>query len=109
MSNTFLPGPTPNTVRSAGGKILTAPKGWILFPSGDAALTRRVKAAGDHWVAQRSKELLARYRRGEANGEECPLQRALVGNDPGVEPDRTHLPFLSLKDADLGAGGDDSC
>ena len=48
----FLPGPTPNTVRSADGKVLTAPKGWILLAPGDAALTRRVKAAGDHWVVQ---------------------------------------------------------
>ena len=53
--NTFAPGPTPNTVRSADGKILTAPEGWILFPPGDAALTRRVKAAGDHWVVAEKK------------------------------------------------------
>lgn len=30
-------------------------------------------------LAQRSKELLARYRRGESVGEECPLRMALVG------------------------------
>ena len=29
-------------------------------------------------LAQRSKELLARYRRGVANGEECPLVRAIL-------------------------------
>ena len=51
----FLPGPTANTVRSTDGKVLTAPKGWILLPPGDAALTRRVKAAGDHWVVQEKK------------------------------------------------------
>jgi hypothetical protein len=28
-------------------------------------------------LAQRSKELLARYRRGEMNGEACPLMKAL--------------------------------
>ena len=55
MSNTFLPGPTPNTVRTADGKVLTAPEGWILLPPGDAALTRRVKAAGDHWVVAEQK------------------------------------------------------
>ena len=53
--NTFTPGPTPNTVRAADGKILTAPEGWVLLPPGDAALTRRVKAAGDHWVVQERK------------------------------------------------------
>src|ERR1700685_3878863 len=53
--NNFTPGPTPNTVRSADGKVLTAPEGWILLPPGDTALTRRVKAAGDHWLVQEKK------------------------------------------------------
>lgn len=52
---TFTPGPTPNTVRAADGTILTAPDGWALLPPGDAALTRRVKEAGDHWVVQEKK------------------------------------------------------
>lgn len=57
MSNnhTFTPGPTPTTVRAADGTVLTAPEGWILLPPGDAALTRRVKAARDHWVVQEKK------------------------------------------------------
>ncbi|MEI8376259.1 MAG: DUF2293 domain-containing protein [Planctomycetota bacterium] len=53
--NIFTPGPTPNTVRSADGKILTPPEGWILLPPGDAALTRRVKAAHSHWIVQEEK------------------------------------------------------
>src|SRR4051794_9262861 len=53
--NTFTPGPTPNTVRAADGKVLTVPDGWTLLPPGDAALTRRVKAAGDHWVVQEKR------------------------------------------------------
>ncbi len=55
MSNTFIPGPTPNTVRGIDGKILNVPEGWVLLPPGDAALTRRVKAAGDHWVVAEKK------------------------------------------------------
>jgi hypothetical protein len=51
----FTPGPTPNTVRAADGTVLTPPEGWILLPPGDAGLTRRVKAAGDHWVVQEKK------------------------------------------------------
>ncbi len=51
-TNTFAPGPIPNTVRAADGTVLAAPKGWTLLPPGDAGLTRRVKAAGDHWVVQ---------------------------------------------------------
>jgi hypothetical protein len=55
MSTTYSPGPRPNTVRAADGTILTAPPGWILLPPGDAALTRRVKAAGEHWVVAERK------------------------------------------------------
>jgi hypothetical protein len=51
----FSPGPTLNTVRSADGLILNVPDGWILLPPGDAALTRRVKAAGDHWMVVEKK------------------------------------------------------
>jgi Uncharacterized conserved protein (DUF2293) len=62
MSNTFTPGPTPNTVRAADGRVPTAPEGWVLLPSGDAALTRRVKAAGDHWVVaeKRGRKVFSR-------------------------------------------------
>jgi hypothetical protein len=54
-ANTFTPGPIPNTVRTADGKVLSVPDNWILLPPGDAALTRRVKAAGDHWVVAEKK------------------------------------------------------
>lgn len=53
--NVFTPGPSPDTVRSADGKVLTAPEGWILLAPGDAALTRRVKSAGKHWVVQEKR------------------------------------------------------
>jgi hypothetical protein len=52
---TFTPGPSPDTVRAADGKVLMVPDGWVLLPPGDAALTRRVKAAGDHWVVAEKK------------------------------------------------------
>jgi hypothetical protein len=51
-NRTFAPGPTPNTVRAADGTVHAAPGDWILLPPGDAGLTRRVKAAGDHWIVQ---------------------------------------------------------
>ena len=54
-ANIFTPGRTPNTVRSADGEILTAPAGWELLPPGDAALIRREKAAGAHWIVQEGK------------------------------------------------------
>ncbi|TWU23934.1 hypothetical protein Pla52o_18570 [Novipirellula galeiformis] len=56
MSNqTFAPGPTENTVRDSEGKTHTPPAHWALLPPGDAALTRRVKAAGEHWIVQEKK------------------------------------------------------
>ena len=51
----FTPGPTPGTVCDTDGRVLTAPEGWVLLPPGDAGLTRRVKAAGDHWVVAERK------------------------------------------------------
>lgn len=53
--HTYTPGPTPNTVRAADGRVLTVPDGWVLLPPGDPALTRRVKAAGDHWPVQEKR------------------------------------------------------
>ena len=55
MTNTFAPGPSANTVRSADGQIKTVPEGWVLLPPGDAGLTRRVKVAGEHWVVQEKR------------------------------------------------------
>jgi hypothetical protein len=55
MSNIFSPGPKPNTVRATDGNIVSVPNGWILVPPGDAALTRRIKAAGDHFAVVEKK------------------------------------------------------
>ena len=44
--------PTPNTVRAADGQIPTVPEGRIHLPPEEHGLTRRGKAAGDHWVVQ---------------------------------------------------------
>jgi hypothetical protein len=53
--NTFTPGPTPNILLAADGRVLPTPEGWVLLSPGDAALTRRVKAAGKHWIVQERK------------------------------------------------------
>src|SRR5690242_6043629 len=55
MTGIFSVGPTPNTVRAADGQVLTVPEGWVLVPPGDAALTRRIKAAGDHFAVAEKK------------------------------------------------------
>src|SRR5262245_58460835 len=49
------PGPDARSVRTAQGEVLRVPEGWVLVPPGDAALTRRVKAAGPTWTVQEKK------------------------------------------------------
>ncbi len=51
----YSPGPTPRTVVSADGVVHEVPESWELLPPGDAGLTRRVKAAGPHWVVQEKR------------------------------------------------------
>ncbi|MFO0936396.1 MAG: DUF2293 domain-containing protein [Gemmataceae bacterium] len=46
----YTPGPRPQTVQAPDGSVLTVPEGWILIPPGDPALTRRIKAAGEHYA-----------------------------------------------------------
>lgn len=54
-SNIFQPGPADNMLRNASGKLQAVPAGWSLLPPGDAGMTRRVKAAGEHWLVQEKK------------------------------------------------------
>ena len=49
---TYLPGPSPRTVRTPDGTTLSVPADWELLPPGDATVTRRVKAAGEFWLVQ---------------------------------------------------------
>lgn len=56
MSETsYAPGPSENTVRAIDGKVLKVPEGWGLLAPGDAGLTRRVKAAGPHWLVREKR------------------------------------------------------
>ena len=49
---TVQPGPRPKTVRTTAGEVLTPPNDWALLPPGDAAVTKKVKAAGPSWTVQ---------------------------------------------------------
>jgi hypothetical protein len=42
-------------VLSPEGVVQSVPESWELLPPGDAGLTRRVKAAGPHWVVQEKR------------------------------------------------------
>lgn len=54
-TTTVAPGIRERTVIFPGGRIEDVPHGWELLPPGDAALTRRVKAAGESWVVKEQK------------------------------------------------------
>jgi hypothetical protein len=58
----FALGPTPDTVRASDGIVRTIPEGWVLVPPGDAALTRRVRAAGESWsvAEKRGRKVFSR-------------------------------------------------
>ena len=54
-SRVVSPGPDDCSVRTAAGEVLRPPADWVLVPPGDAALTRRVKAAGPAWAVQEKR------------------------------------------------------
>lgn len=54
-NQTVSPGPSPQQVVAGDGNVLDVPPGWSLLPPGDAALTRRVKAAGPSWTVQEKR------------------------------------------------------
>src|SRR5438128_1096284 len=93
-SDFFTPGPRPNTVRASDGRVLSAPEGWILLPPGDAALTRRVKAAGDHWIVQEKKG-----RKVFSRGVWAPA-RTIERIRADLEAERSTEGFAKKKEAD---------
>lgn len=46
----FIVYPLGKSHFSHGGKPIELPEGWVAVESGDAALTRRIKAAGQYWI-----------------------------------------------------------
>lgn len=93
-SQSYLPGLQPNTVRTQDGKVLTVPEGWVLLPPGDAALTRRVKAAVDHWVVAEKKG-----RKVFSKGIWAPGD-AIVKIQADLELERADPAFARKKEAD---------
>jgi hypothetical protein len=94
----FTPGPSRNTVRAADGRVLTVPVGWVLLPPGDAALTRAVKAAGEHWVVQGKKG-----RKVFSRGVWAPA--ATIGRIRAeLEAERSTEGYAKRKQADATAG-----
>lgn len=92
--NVFAPGSSAGTVRAADGKVLAVPEGWRLVPPGDPALTRRLKAAGDHWVVQEKKGRKVFSRGIWAPGEAIDRIRS------GLEVERATEGYAKRKEAD---------
>lgn len=93
-SGTFAPGPTPRTVRSPRGDVTSVPATWGLLPPGDAALTRRVKVAGPHWVVQEKKG-----RRVFSHGVWAPAE-TIAHIRTELEAERSTQQYAKRKEAD---------
>jgi hypothetical protein len=93
---TFAPGPAPNTVRAPDGAVRTVPDGWVLVPPGDAALTRRVRAAGASWsVAEK------RGRKVFSRGVWAPAE-TVARVRAELEAERATDSYQRRRDADAG-------
>lgn len=91
----FRPGPSEGTVTGPDGHLINVPEGWALLPPGDAALTRRVKAAGEHWVIQE-----ARGRKLFSKGVYAPAETiSTIRRELGSE--RSTEKFTKRREADL--------
>jgi len=90
----YSPGPSQRTVRDASGKVIDVPAGWELLPPGDAMITRRVKAAGDHWLVteQRGRRLFSQGI--WADGKTIAKVRA------GVEAERSTEAYTKKRESD---------
>lgn len=69
-------------VRTADGEYLDVPEGWELLPPGDAAVTRRVKAAGPCWTVKekRGRKMFSRgiWAQGESITREVAARAAEI-------------------------------
>ena len=90
----FAPGPTPDTVLAADGRILQPPPHWMLVAPGDPALTRRIKATGEYWAVQEKKgrKIFSRGVWADRATVEALLAR--------LEIERASESFAKKKDAD---------
>ncbi len=91
--NIFSPGPREQTVRDASGTVHSVPKGWILLPPGDAALTRRTKAAGKFWTVQEKKG-----RKVFSKGIYAPAE-TIAKLQKGLESERSTERYAKQKEA----------
>lgn len=90
----FAPGTQEREVLTASGEALQVPDGWVLLPPGDAALTRRVKAAGATWTVQEKKG-----RRTFSKGVWAPGER-IASIQAELEAERSTEAYAKRRKAD---------
>lgn len=88
------PGIQEREVLTASGHTLPVPDGWVLLPPGDAALTRRVKAAGATWTVQEKKG-----RRTFSRGIWAPRER-ITSIQAELEAERSTESYAKRRQAD---------
>lgn len=88
------PGIQEREVLTASGQTLPVPDGWVLLPPGDAALTRRVKAAGATWTVQEKKG-----RRTFSRGIWAPRER-ITSIQAELEAERSTESYAKRRQAD---------
>lgn len=81
--NTFTPGPTPNTVRTADGKVQTVPDGWVLLPPDWGKVTFG-ELALKHFqpTCFHANEPNSSPQRSNETGKDFPQRRPIAINTP---------------------------
>lgn len=67
---------------SHDNKIIDMPEGWVRVPSGDSALTRRIKAAGEYWV------ILGRYKNKVTKQGLCAPEQTVLKLQAALKAER---------------------
>lgn len=88
------PGPKTGTIRLVSGVVHEVPIGWVHLPPGDAALTRRVKAAGKYWLLSEK-----RGRKTFSRGMFAPLE-TIDSIRQDLENERSSPAFARKMEAD---------
>lgn len=89
------PGTEIRTAKTADGKVLNVPEGWILLLPGDAGLTRRVKAEGPTWTIQEK-----RGRKTFSRGIWAPEER-ILRHQAALEQERATESYAKKRKADV--------
>ena len=78
---------------SRENKIIALPEGWVRVPSGDSALTRRIKAAGEYWV------ILGRYKNKVTKQGLCAPEQTVIKLQEALKAERADPAYAKKLEA----------